>query len=95
MQHPDYDPPTYGGTPKQEAHAEMIQIFGLEKLDQQWILTDFDVWEKNPYYNGPPQQHPEMSDEEWNAHETFLAEKANEISHVYAPEPWDDSEIPF
>lgn len=54
-----YDPPSYGGTPMQEAHAEMIQIFGMENPDRQWILTDYDVWEKNPFYNGPEQQHPE------------------------------------
>jgi hypothetical protein len=54
-----YDPPSYGGTVQQEAHAEMIQIFGSEKEDCQWILTDFDVWEKNPFYCGPDQPHPE------------------------------------
>jgi hypothetical protein len=43
----------------QEAHAEMIQIFGMENPDRQWILTDYDVWEKNPFHNGPEQQHPE------------------------------------
>jgi len=37
----------------------MIQIFGQEKPNQQWILTDYDVWAKNPYYVGPDQPHPE------------------------------------
>jgi hypothetical protein len=65
----EYDPPTYGGTPMQEAHAEMIQIFGMEQQDRQWILTDYDVWERNPYYNGPEQQHPEDD----TPHEDWLA----------------------
>ena len=55
----EYDPPTYGGTPQQEAHLELTMLGGLSKPDHQWILTDFDVWERNPYYEGPPQPHPE------------------------------------
>ena len=43
-----------------EAHNEMVQQFGQEKLDSQWILTDYDVWAKNPYYVGPDQPHPEL-----------------------------------
>lgn len=61
MNHHDlfYDPPTYGGTPAQEGHKEQIQIFGMENPDRQWILSGWDVWERNPYYHGPEQQHPE------------------------------------
>jgi len=60
MMTPDeYDPPSYGGTPTQEAHAEMTLLFGAEKPTHAWILTDFDVWEPNPFYCGPPQPHPE------------------------------------
>ena len=55
----EYDPPSYGGTPTQEAHLEMALIFGSEKSKRAWILTDYDVWEKNPFYVGPPQPHPE------------------------------------
>ena len=29
-----------------------------------WILTDRDVWHRNPYYTGPAVPHPE-DDEEW------------------------------
>ena len=42
-----------------EAIQEQIQIFGFENQNKQWILTSWDSWEKNPYYNGPDQQHPE------------------------------------
>ena len=27
--------------------------------DSQWILTDYDVWVRNPHYTGPEQYHPE------------------------------------
>jgi hypothetical protein len=28
-------------------------------LKSQWILTDYDVWVRNPHYTGPSQPHPE------------------------------------
>ena len=55
----EYDPPTFGGTVQQEAHMEMRLLFGLENPHKAWVLTDFDVWEPNPFYSGPPQPHPE------------------------------------
>jgi hypothetical protein len=27
-----------------------------------WLLTDYDVWVRNPHYVGPPQRHPEDYD---------------------------------
>ena len=42
-----------------EAIEEQKQIFGMENPDKQWILTSWDSWEKNPYYSGPDQRHPE------------------------------------
>jgi hypothetical protein len=33
-----------------------------------WILSDRDVWYRNPYYKGPAQPHPEFArydDEEY------------------------------
>ncbi len=56
--HPEYAEDFHGNI-HEEAHKEMVQIFGQEKPDRQWILTDYDVWEKNPYYVGPDQPHPE------------------------------------
>ncbi len=32
---------------------------GFHRKDQQWVLSDRDVWYKNPYYHGPDQPHPE------------------------------------
>ncbi len=48
-----------------EAIAEQVQIFGMEQKDSQWILTSWDTWEKNPYYHGPDQRHPE-DDGNWD-----------------------------
>lgn len=42
-----------------EAIEEQRQIFGAENPDKAWILSDWDTWERNPFYSGPPQRHPE------------------------------------
>lgn len=90
----DYDPPTYGGTPMQEAHLEMTLIYGMENPDSQWVLTGYDVWEKNPYYHGPDQQHPEddTPTDLWEAAELERLTKVKE----FVPSRWvDEDEIPF
>ena len=43
----------------QQAIREWVWIVGAERLDQQWLLTDYDTWEPNPHYHGPDQGHPE------------------------------------
>lgn len=30
--------------------------------DSQWILSNYDTWERNPHYTGPAQTHPECED---------------------------------
>lgn len=61
--HPDDEEDPFHGTVQQEAHKEMIQIFGSEKPNQEWILTDYDVWERNPYFTGVrTNRHPEDYD---------------------------------
>lgn len=56
------------GTVQQEAHKEMVQQFGQEQPAFEWILTDFDVWEKNPYFTGVPSgRHPEDDYSEENS----------------------------
>lgn len=32
---------------------------GAANPDHAWILSDRDVWYKNPFYQGPPVRHPE------------------------------------
>ena len=58
MNHPE-DCEDFNGSIHAEGHKEMIQEFGREKPNQAWILSGYDVWEKNPYYVGPDQAHPE------------------------------------
>jgi hypothetical protein len=43
----------------QDAIREYIWNVGRDRPDQQWILSDYDTWHKNPFYIGPAQPHPE------------------------------------
>jgi len=49
-----------------EAMREFAQNVGGDDSykDRAWILTDYDVWVRNPHYSGPPQRHPEDYDPE-------------------------------
>lgn len=80
-----------------EAIEEQRQIFGAENPDRQWILSSWDTWERNPFYTGPEQQHPEcdMAHEDWEAHQVYLAEIKNEISHAYVPSTHPEDDCPF
>lgn len=50
--------PQYGTA--REMLAEQMLWEGRFCRDQAWILSDFDTWERNPHYNGPPNpRHPE------------------------------------
>lgn len=42
-----------------EAIEEQRLIFGEENPNKQWILSSWDTWERNPFYTGPDQGHPE------------------------------------
>src|SRR5262245_28936098 len=52
------DPPEHMATPE-EAVDEWRFIVGAGRADEAWLLHDYDVWVKNPYYSGPPVPHPE------------------------------------
>lgn len=80
-----------------EAIEEQRQIFGAENPDKQRILSSWDTWEKNPFYHGPEQQHPEddTPQDEWEAHQVYLAEMKNEVSHACVPLAHSDDDIPF
>jgi len=48
-----------------DACREYARNVGRENPDRAWIGTHYDTWERNPFYVGPPQRHPEDdSDEE-------------------------------
>jgi hypothetical protein len=88
--HPDlYDPPTYGGSPAEEGMKEQQQIFGAENPDHEWILTDWDVWLKNPYYTGEPGPHPEQDPE---TYEPYVAPAKLELVVSFEA---DEEECPF
>lgn len=42
-----------------EAERGIVLHLGARKPQQCWILSDRDVWYRNPYYVGPVEPHPE------------------------------------
>jgi len=42
-----------------DAMREYALHVGAEHPERQWILTDYDVWMPNPFFNGVPGPHPE------------------------------------
>ena len=42
----------------------MRWIEGEQHKDRAWLLTDYDSWVSNPYYDGPPVRHPEAPEED-------------------------------
>ncbi len=43
---------------------EEARELGQLHPEQCWILTDRDVWHRNPNYTGPDQPHPELAQED-------------------------------
>lgn len=43
----------------QESVYEYAYNAGMDRPDDAWILTPFDVWMPNPHYVGPRVRHPE------------------------------------
>jgi len=41
------------------ADREYAENVGSDNRDRAWILSDRDVWYRNPYYTGPAVPHPE------------------------------------
>jgi hypothetical protein len=53
----DYEYTNYGTD--QDRVDQYTSVYGAERTDSQWILSPYDTWERNPYYTGPDQGHPE------------------------------------
>ena len=88
----EYDPPTYGGNPIEEAMEEQRFIFGQENPDHEWILTSWDVWVKNPFYTGKAGRHPEDDDGRYEMEEPvkeYLPDPPAEIVLTF------EDDIPF
>jgi len=43
----------------QEAVREWARNFGHDHPDRAWLLSDLDTWERNPFYCGPAEPHPD------------------------------------
>ena len=55
-----YDEDDFGQlATESDAMAEFARNVGGERREQAWLLTDYDVWVRNPHYTGPAQRHPE------------------------------------
>lgn len=72
---------------------------GYNEPDSEWILTNRDVWHKNPYFTGTPSgRHPE-DDQEWqeenNAEEEDPLLGALERMGIRVADIADDDDIPF
>lgn len=53
---------------------EETSVVGAENTEKAWILSDRDVWYRNPYYTGPAMPHPEEYDPEFDGEwEEYLA----------------------
>jgi hypothetical protein len=47
-----------------DAVREYVHNVGGHDPDRCWILSQYDTWERNPFYRGPPQPHPEDWEED-------------------------------
>lgn len=74
---------------EREAALEYARNAGMDRVDNAWILTPQDSWERNPFYCGPSVPHPE--DDYQNSME---AERPTKF-RCFLPSEYDDDEIPF
>ena len=44
------------------AVRQHTSAYGEERPEQEYLLSPFDTWEKNPWYQGEPGPHPEDED---------------------------------
>ena len=66
-----------------EAVDEWRYAVGQDRTDQQWILSDYDSWERNPFYQGPDQPHPEADEYEDYVTEATEYDPAAEADQEY------------
>lgn len=60
-----------------DAVREYTYTVGRERPLVQWILSNYDTWEPNPFYVGPDQGHPDCEEPVCTVWATF-AEAAKE-----------------
>lgn len=97
----EYDDGRFGSYDQERDWAHEA---GAECPESAWLLTPWDAWMRNPYYTGPPIQHPEdesfpltWGDRWWSIRETVrywvrrLRQGLRDDS-ILGP---NDDEIPF
>jgi len=72
-----------------DACREYAANVGADHPDRAWILTDYDTWERNPFYNGPAVPHPE------DVNDTADLELSLEHDVPGKPTKPNTDEIPF
>jgi len=89
-----------------EAMYQHTVAYGEERPDDEYLLSPFDTWEKNPWYAGEPGPHPEDYDaveHHWklanepgyHAYFLFCEHELGEAGVVKRWVDTDDSEVPF
>lgn len=80
-----------------EAVAEYGRNAGMDNPDRAWLLHDFDVWVRNPFYTGPPVPHPEDDCEPAveSDPDADLAYRPGEFKSWAARNGGPDDDIPF
>jgi hypothetical protein len=77
-----------------DACREHARIVGAERPDQEWLLTDYDTWEKNPHFTGTPGRHPEDYDDDYELLDEATIE-ANKKAAADFQNYLDNEECPF
>lgn len=62
---------------RSDAVREYAFNVGHDRPLQQWILSDYDTWERNPFYIGPDMGHPDDEVPRGFVYETFLEASEN------------------
>ena len=58
-EHHQYELSLYYQT-EEDVQRDEVRWAGLNQKDEAWILSDRDVWYRNPHYVGPEEPHPEI-----------------------------------
>lgn len=66
-----------------DAVREYARAVGYDQPLVQWILSDYDTWEPNPFYCGPDQGHPEDGEILCLVYATFAQAAADAKNYAY------------
>ena len=76
------DPPDQLAT-MTDAVQEYAMWVGQDKPYTQWILSDYDTWERNPHYVGPNQGYLECDEPLCAVYATFKEASAAAKNYAY------------